>query len=98
MSGYSSSLRLANVMRDELIDEAKRLARDGEDIRVGTEAFWKMFSDHMIRVSELLDELHEEVINEVEASGNDLRFCDCGNQIYKKHKRGRWPVYCDDCN
>lgn len=97
MTKNSSSRKLSTEMRDQLIESATERARQGEDIRAGTRAFWDLFSDHMTIFSEVLDEVFLEVQEEKDASNGEVRFCPCGQQIFKKHKRGRWPTYCDGC-
>ncbi len=96
----TNSSQISKEIRKELLEMAEKRARDGEDIRPGTAVFWQITGRHLVRVSELLVAIHEEVREEQKANSvtDETRSClTCGGVVRKKHVRGRWPLYCTDC-
>lgn len=98
MKKRNSSHRLSTQIKDDLTNTARTCARDGQDIRPGSKQFWDIVTNHMVEVSELLSVIHEEVQEEKKANTGETRACiECGGPIIKKHVRGRWPIYCEEC-
>jgi hypothetical protein len=75
------------------------MARDGQDVAPGSVAFWALVGQHLADVGALLAYVNEEVQEEQEANmGAETRSCIvCAEPVVKRHKRGRWPLYCEIC-
>lgn len=99
MAGLESN-RLRKVASKRLLAQAREAAREGHDVRPGTPHFWELMAAHMAVVSDLCAAVASEHDIEATAMGEEARTCesaDCGNQVFKKHVRGRWPLYCETC-
>lgn len=94
-----SSEKRAREMIDELVETAREMARDGKDVAPGSASFWQLMGGHLAEVGDLLGTVNEEVREEQEANlGKTTRSCVvCEEPVVKRHKRGRWPLYCDTC-
>lgn len=84
---------------DGLLTEARDSARGGADVAPGSSRFWELIGRHLAELGELLTLVNEEVKEERDAnSGKSVRSCiACGGEVIKRHVRGRWPLYCDEC-
>lgn len=85
-------------MAEALVQEAKAIARSGDEVSAGTAQYYRLLGDLLKQAGMLLDEVQIEVWQESEAAVEETRQCiTCEGEIIKKHKRGRWPIYCEAC-
>jgi hypothetical protein len=83
-------------MQTRLVQGAREAARTGESILPGSEQFWLLVAVHLREVSDLLTDIQAEVDEEVVASQSEARECIvCRGPVVKRHKKGRWPLYCE---
>lgn len=94
-----SSARRARELHEELVNAVRKAARDGEDVRPGTEQFWGLMGRHLVGVSEVFTMIHDEVSEERRAASGETRACVvCGGAVVRRYRRGRWPIYCETCS
>lgn len=74
-------------------------ARGGESIRPGSPPFWVLISEHLAEISDVLTIVQDEVDQEIVVTDSETRKCVvCEGPVFKRHKKGRWPIYCENCS
>lgn len=76
---------------------AREAARAGDDISPGSKSFWDLIHNLLTTATEAVELVQQEVA--VEQTAPQSRVCVvCTGPVYKRHAKGRWPIYCDTCS
>lgn len=99
MTRPRTSERRGRDLAESLVKAAKELARAGGDVSPGTPEYYDLMGQAIREIGMLLQTIQVEVWEEQQAGAEETRQCiTCQGTIIKKHKRGRWPIYCENCS